>query len=278
MKIFRALPYFAAFCINYSLFAHASDVKDTNTIEHQNGVYAGLGLVSSNDAYHFELNSWAEPEPSYIITKYKRNKMNYSGQLILGYQIVDPMFVALEVNYTINKDSIHKRYDDTELPGGTALGHSADLSMKYGNDIALKLKIGKSLFVRLGNACRNVTPYVLFGIHKRNLMAAFDYPSISADLNAVVRGALDNFSYANQKINSKRIHIIGGIGANIALEKGTFICFEYNCSHTKSAHIQKTLQHPASVANHLDTEGQARHYSLKGKNTHTISVSVNKNI
>lgn len=272
----RVLKYFTLFGLFGSLFAEESEVQESKTIvTSQDGIYVGLGIVASNDKYDFSLNSFADPEDNYKTTDYRRNQRNYSGQMFIGYQMVAPFFAALEIGYTLNKASVWKRYDDTELPGGESLAHSAHLTMKYGNDLALKLKIGKSFSIGCGNSCRHITPYIVLGMHERSVEASFDYPALSENVGAIAPNMPD-FSFANHKMKNRKLGVVWGFGTSMAFEKEFSIGIEYNCQRTGSLYEKKTV-HSIGV-NPIDKPGYARYYSINGKNTHSLTIWLSKNL
>ena len=272
----KVLTCFTLFGLCGSLFADGIDRQEGNKIiAPQSGIYAGLGLVMSNDRYDFSLNSFGIGETEYKTTNYQKTQRNYNGQLFIGYQIVSPIFAALELSYTLNKASIENNYNSDELPGGEVLGHNARLSMKYGNDLALKLKIGKSCPIGVGNSCHHITPYIVVGIHERSIEANFDYPSPAVNLNDLVQGVLGDFSYANHKMKSRKLGFVWGLGTSIALEKELTIGVEYNCRKMRNSYQQKTLPR---LQDRLDIEGHARHYSIKGRNGHSFTIWMSKNI
>lgn len=274
----KVLSCFALFGFCSSLFAEEIALQESKKIiAPQSGVYAGLGLVTSNDKYDFSLNSFADAEDDYKITDYRRTQRNYNGQLFIGYQIVTPIFAALELDYTLNKASIEKHYDDTELPGGDTLAHSAHLSMKYGNDLALKLKIGKSFSIGVGTSYRHITPYIVMGVHERSISANFDYPPLSENVTAVAPN-LSDFSYASHKMKSRKLGFLWGLGASVALEKSFAIGIEYNCRKNRGSHEQKIISQPDPNANALDKAGYPRYYSINGKNSHSLTIWLSKNL
>lgn len=274
----RVLPYFTLFGLFGSLFAEEAKVQESKTIvTPQDGIYVGLGIVASNDKYDFSLNSFADVEPTYKTTDYRRNQRNYSGQMFIGYQMVAPFFAALEIGYTLNKASVEKLYSSDELPGADTYMSSANLSMKYGNDLTLKLKIGKSFSIGCGNSCRHITPYIVLGMHERSVEACFNYlkPSLT---QGTVPG-FDDFSFANHKMKNRKLGVVWGFGTSISLEKEFAVGFEYNFKKMGSLYEQKMLvQDMSSGGNRLDKENHPRYYSLQGKNTHTITIWVSKNI
>ena len=271
----RISPYFILFGLCGSLFAEEADLQESNQIiAPQRGIYAGLGLVASNDKYDFALNSCGDTEGYYKTTDYRRTQRSYNGQLFIGYQIVTPIFAALELSYTLNKGKSEKVYNGAELPGANDYATYAHLSMKYGNDLSLKLKIGKSFSIGIGNSCRHVTPYIVLGMHERSIDASFDY--IVPSKGAAGLG-VDDFSFGNHKMKGRKLGFIWGLGASMAFEKAFSIGVEYNCRKMRSLHDQRTIKNPP-VGNPLDEEGKPRYYSINGKNSHSLTIWLSKNI
>lgn len=237
------------------------------------GIYAGIGLVAANEKYDFSLNSKGDTEDHYKLTNYLQTQRNYNGQLFIGYQLVEPILIGLEFSYTLNKANIEKVYSAQELPNANDYDTPAFLNMKYGNDLALKLKVGKSFSIGVGKFCHNIAPYIVLGMHERTIKANFDY--IAPSLGGININNADDFSFANHSMKSRKLAFIWGLGISMALEKEWTVSVEYNCQKRRDVHHVRVINGSSGV-NHLDTPGMPRHYRIKGKNTHTIAICLSK--
>lgn len=256
-----------------SLYADGTERQESGKIiALHDGIYAGIGLVAANEKYDFSLNSNGYIDGYYKLTNYLKTQRSYNGQLFIGYQLVEPILIGLEFSYTLNKANIEKVYSAQELPNADAYMTDAFLNMKYGNDLALKLKVGKSFSIGVGKSCHNVAPYIIFGIHERTIKANFDYVVSS---QAGIYAGVDDFSFANHSMKSRKLAFIWGLGISMALEKEWTVSVEYNCQKRRDVHHVRVIN-GSSGLNYLDMPGMPRHYSIKGKNTHTIAICLSK--
>ncbi|MBE6447332.1 MAG: hypothetical protein E7015_02475, partial [Alphaproteobacteria bacterium] len=120
---------------------------------HKRGAYVGMGLVCANDKYDLTLNRFLDVDDDYSLIKYQKTSRNYSGEFFVGYQVASPIFAAVELGCTLNSRSAENYFIDPD-----DLGHDAVCRIKYGNDLSLKLKIGKVF--KWDSLCRQITPYI----------------------------------------------------------------------------------------------------------------------
>ncbi|MDR3151476.1 MAG: outer membrane beta-barrel protein [Holosporaceae bacterium] len=245
----------------------------------KSGIYFGLGVSSADEDYDFTLNSFPDPGNHYMASNYRNKVRKYSGQLCGGYKIYDPFFAAIEVNYTLNKTKVEKRYDDC-IPAINVFGHCASLLIKRGNDVSFLLKIGKGFAVEMGKAGNfYVTPYVSVGFHRRNTEVSFAYPTSEGmhryALNLM--GVYSDFGYANRNLNSSKTGFLYGIGLDLSLEDSLSIKIEYNFQRSGELTYQTTIgANPIPGGNDIDRLGKSRYYLLKNKNAHILSIGITK--
>jgi hypothetical protein len=239
------------------------------------GFYVGLGLLGTTERNDFTLNCMADTvgvAPHYMQLNYNNSNKKCSGGLFVGTKTYDPFFAAFEIQYTLSRANVEKRYNPgDELPGSMELGHCAHLSIERGNELAFLLKIGNTFG-------KNITPYILAGVKKRNVYLELTYPSPNAMI-ALGAAMLTDFTYGDRKFKSCGMAFVCGIGFTSPLNKSCSMNIEYQFSKSGTIEKQVLLDvNPNSLIQNLDTLGNPRDYHLRSRDTHSIFIGISKTL
>jgi opacity protein-like surface antigen len=256
----------------FSVFAEENP-KDSPRKLPENGIYVGAGLSTTSEKHDFSMDSVLDVNGGLKATTFhSENKRKHNGQFFIGYKVYNPIFLAVEINFNLNKDEAKRSFEPYELPGADDICYSANLSIKKGNDLSLLLKAGKTF-------CSHITPYVVIGLRRRRTKFDYVYPRASADMiaNAFANGiAIDDFSYADRSFESNKMGFVYGAGVSFSLEKNFSVRIEYNCLRLGDMRNTTLLAANPTGNQNMDVDDIARHYLLKNKSQHSLSIAISR--
>ena len=213
----------------------------------EGGVYVGVGISNAKEAFDFEVKNVVNGLDYYEYLKDKNSPTNFCSQLFVGYKKYAAVFLAVELNLSLNKREYQKTFSETVVPEQDTTA----LRIKSGNDIALVVKLGKTFSY--------ITPYFLVGTHIRKMGFDYTYPYTA-----------NNNQKNNRNYERYTANWILGCGIAFYIQHGFEIAFEY-CSK-KHRKINYN-----SICPDTDADGYPRMYSL-GSKQHCFSMAISKTL
>jgi opacity protein-like surface antigen len=253
--------FLAAHCVISAADLSKAVTEKSSDALPASGIYVGLGLENCQDTVDWRIEKRYLSEPEYITDAFSASNRHFSGQVALGYRNFNYFFWAIELNLSLNKRDFYNKFDYEDEKWPTP----ASLNIKVGNDVALLLKIGKTI-------CFAITPYLLVGIHNRKVGFQLDYlPGLiaanrdDADIDLLYMRSGSSYS------RNMTSFVFGG-GIDFAIDKNTHMQLEYCCKTQGTMKFDPHYDLPA------DEPSYPRHFSLKNKQQHCLSLCFSRTI